>query len=58
MARRWREVTMEELRRVWEDLARRKILYSGCTHAELVRIYGAENIKHRMGYGWYKLTEK
>lgn len=47
---------MEELQSVWADLKRRKLLYNGMTDADLRRIYGAKNIKHKLGRGWYKLT--
>jgi hypothetical protein len=55
VARRWRTVTMEELRKIWADLQARNEWYNGCTHAELIRLYGSANIKHVSGYGWYRL---
>jgi hypothetical protein len=54
--RRWREVKMSELQEIWAEQAKADILYNGCTHAALVERYGKDNIKHEMGYGWYKLT--
>ena len=57
MKRRWHKVTMTELREIWASLKARGEWYNGCTDNELRRIYGASQIKHRRGFGWYKLTE-
>lgn len=54
--RRWREVDMQELQDIWASLTRLGICYNGCTHAELERIYGSENIIHKPSKGWFKLT--
>lgn len=48
---------MEELRALWTDLQARGEWYDGCTHIALVQRYGAANLKHKLGHGWYKLTE-
>ena len=48
---------MEELERIWHDLKARGEWYCGCTSAELHRIYG-DNVYHKPGYGWYKLTAR
>lgn len=56
MKRRWRKISVEELRHIWDILRRRDEIYNGCTEAELLRIYGSGNIIHKPGYGWYKLT--
>lgn len=55
-ARRWRRVTMEELRGIWLKMKLGNVLYNGMTHAYLREKYGNDNLKHRRGYGWYKLV--
>lgn len=49
---------MNELQNIWDSLQHRGDIYAGCTHAELLRIYGNGNLIHRIGHGWYKLTVK
>lgn len=56
MSRRWRRVSDMELEYLIEDLRRQDHWYAGCVHAELGHRYGSDNIRHRAGYGWYKLT--
>lgn len=56
--KRWRRVENNELNAIWDDLRERRQISNGCTHAELCRIYGAENVKHKMGVGWFKLTAR
>ncbi len=53
--KRWHKVQMTELRQIWADCKARGTFANGCTHYELKRIYG-ENVQHRTGKGWYKLT--
>ena len=56
MTRRWHRVQMDELEAIWNDLRDRRLIYNGCTHVALVEKYGAGNLKHVMGHGWYKLV--
>ena len=56
--RRWRKVTMAELRRIWDYQRKRRICFNGCTNWELINRYGDDCVKHVMGHGWYKLTSK
>ena len=57
MRKRWLPVSMRELRQVWAYLREQDVCFNGCTNAELIRRYGEENIKHKMGDGWYKRVE-
>ena len=56
MTRRWHRVQMDELEAIWNDLRDRRLIYNGCTHVALVEKYGAGNLKHVLGHGWYKLV--
>lgn len=58
MARRLRKVSMKELESIWNSLQKQGICFNGCTHAALVKKYGEQNLLHKMGVGWYKLTDK
>lgn len=50
----WREVTDAELCTLWDDRkAAGRCIYNGCTDDWLRERYGAYNIKHVMGDGWY-----
>jgi hypothetical protein len=53
--RRWKKVSDEEVREILTKLQREgRIENFGCWK-ELKRRYG-ENVKHKMGVGWYKLV--
>jgi hypothetical protein len=56
--KRWHVVTMNELREIWKEQQLAGVCYNGCTHDALVQRYGERNIKHKRGYGWYKLVER
>jgi len=56
--RRWRRVRAGEIKQIRENLCARGTWYGGCVGYELVAIYGAENLKHVAGQGWYKLTSE
>lgn len=47
---------MTELKAIWTEQARQRICFNGCTTDALVRRYGAKNLKHKSGVGWFKLT--
>jgi len=49
--KRWRKVSMSEI-----DEALNQGIFAGCVHAFLVQRYGKGNIKHKPGYGFYKLV--
>lgn len=53
---RWKCVPDDEVGAILKDCGRKGTRTAGCVARELCRIYGTDNIKHRMGYGWYKLV--
>lgn len=53
--RRWHRVKWRELKEIHDYLNGRGINYNGCTQDELLRRYGAGNVKHISGSGWYVL---
>jgi hypothetical protein len=54
--RRWRRVRIEELRTLWAAQEAAREVFNGCTLAGLAATYGAENVRHVMGRGFFKLT--
>ena len=56
--KRWHTVTMNELREIWREHELNGTITNGCTHATLEQRYGASNVKHIIGRGWYKLVER
>jgi hypothetical protein len=54
--RRWKKVSDEEVHEILTGLAKKGRIENGCTWMELNRRYGKENVKHKMGVGWYKLV--
>lgn len=52
----WREIASEELRSLWNQwiVTEKRTIFNGCTDTWLREQYGAENIKHVMGDGWYR----
>lgn len=55
--KRWKKISLDELKAVWEQISKDKACYNGVTHHYLIEKYGQENLKHKRGYGWYKLTQ-
>ena len=51
----WHAVTDAELKRIWAACAKKGINSNGITDAILSKRYPGR-LKHRMGYGWYKLV--
>jgi hypothetical protein len=49
-------VEMAELKEIWAAQQARGILYNGCTNAALCDRYGAENVRHVLGLGWFRHT--
>lgn len=56
--RRWHEVPVSELKAIWRAQRRAGFDFNGSTDAALVKRYGAANVRHRPGHGWYKLVAK
>ncbi len=54
ISEQWEPVSRQEYYDVCDDLERREICYNGCTNDELRRLYGAANIKHVRGEGYYR----
>ncbi len=52
MSKRLREVSLEELEQIWDDLTARNEMCNGATHAELVKRYG-DRLQREEGHGWY-----
>ena len=50
MAAGWQEVTQEEIYEVCHN----RFVFNGCTNAYLCDHYGADNITHIMGIGWFR----
>jgi hypothetical protein len=55
--RRWHRVEMPELETIWRVAQSENRVTNGHTHADLQAKYGADNIKHVLGHGWYKLVQ-
>lgn len=53
--RRWKSIALDEIRKIIDRLRQQGPLAGGAVNAELRKMYGTENIKHRMGHGWYRL---
>lgn len=56
MKRRWHRVRMSELQEIWRAHREAGINFCGCTSVALLERYGAGNVKHVAGRGWYKLV--
>lgn len=54
MNKQWIRVEMAELEELWDARRKAGAMTDGCTHADLQAKYGADNVRHTMGVGWFK----
>lgn len=54
LARGWQWVTQAEI----DKACHARPVFNGCTHAYLRQDYGADNVVHVMGVGWFRQGDK
>lgn len=50
----WSPVSSAETREIMQLCTAERRVFNGCTDAELCKRYGAENVRHVLGFGWLR----